>query len=223
MAMGKELSEEELRAVATQLAPTLQVVFGTAPARTASSRRQRSTRSPAADAAVGPAPPPVTVEVGETLEVWQVRELVTDPGIDLIARAGFAQRHHHQVFVENAPAGFALSKPGETPGAWDVTRVAASPFARDLDQAIEAIDREVPEPVPVRLLKLTAYLTSLLWIVDPPNDRFYVVSCPGSFRHLKRGEWLSREALARAIAAEQAAGTLQAAREDRAGPDAAPE
>src|SRR5262245_7713918 len=132
------------------------------------------------------------VELLETFELWHLDGLVEVPGDEVLVRAYFAGRYHHQIVLNDTPAGFAVSSRGDLPEAWTVTRVAPSPFAKDVDDAIEAVDRLFADAtVKVRLLKVRAYLLSAFWLIHdgtPPFQKFYVISCPASFTFVNRGQ-----------------------------------
>jgi hypothetical protein len=184
MAKTIELPDDVLQTVAARIAPSLGLLFS----------RGENTE----------------VELGESFEVWYLDGAINDPTLDLGTRVRFSERYHHQMLLDNVPAGFAISKPGRSPADWDVTRIAPSPFAQDVSQAIDEIDRLFPDDTPVRLLKVPAYLLSAFWLVHPvvEQQKFYVISCPAFFTFLRKGLVLSRDEFVKALAEEQATEAL---------------
>jgi hypothetical protein len=197
MAIAASLSRQEIEQIAVQIGPFLELAFG-------------------ADAKD-------SVTLGESFELWTFRGVVTDPDTPFASRIEFAGELHHQLFVAGVAAGIAQSRKDPRTGNRAVTRIARSLLASYIDQALGDVDHEEPEPVPVCLLKASAYHLSALWVRASDRDRLYVVSSSPFLRSVPRKRFIDPQTLVRGLAQDRSSftssthGQRQAPAHDRGG------
>jgi hypothetical protein len=176
MALAAQLPEHVLAAVTAAIGPYLATVFPD---------RDRS-----------------TAELSESFQLWRFSGIVRSADESFMAHMKPTDDHYHQIFMNGEASGFAHSRPNRDGGVL-LTRMAPSPLAQWIDEAIPVIDAQFPEPVGVCLLKASSYRLTALWIPETTKPNLYVLSCPAFFRFVPRRTFISSATFMSALAGEQ--------------------
>jgi hypothetical protein len=147
-----------------------------------------------------PDAPPLRYTIGDSFELWTFARGMTKEfeagNRDLSALLRHSGVWHHQLNINEIPAGFARSKPlGPTPDSWSVKEIFWSPLAKNIDKAIDWIDEHVPDGVEARLLSAPFQQTEAFWFVTAPNsenadewnDKLLIVVSSKHLKELKPG------------------------------------
>jgi hypothetical protein len=178
MAKTVILSESDLAAVAARIGPAILPVF----------HNDEDLRA----------------ELTETFEVWHFEGIVESAEVSFEDRVSFNRRYHHQLRVNGKSTGHAITTRAEGDNApWRLMRLGPSTLAEQIDATLDEIEQATPDDTTLRLLEAPEYVLTAFWLVQPGDERLYVIGCPPHFRLIPRKEFLTPAAFIAALADEQ--------------------
>jgi len=151
---------------------------------------------------------PGPIELTETFEVWRFEGIVTTPEVPFHSRVRFDRRYHHQIRVNGRASAHAITTHADGENApWHVMRLGSSALAGEIDATLDRLEEAAPgDATVVRLLYAPEYVLTAFWLVEPGNERLWVIGCPPYLRLIPRREFLSPSAFVAALAREQTEG-----------------
>lgn len=164
MARTEPLPEEISRILASKIGPRIAALASTGTGRAAPGLTFL-TRA-AGDFLAGGTPP----SLAESFSLWMLDPgFLQQPTDDLRLLARPLGRWHHQIKFPDGSLAHARSQvlgDATVPDSWVVRELFQGVLAQRIDEALDEIDRDVPDRFLTRLLCSPGYLLNALWMID---------------------------------------------------------